>query len=85
MEEAGYYGPVYNVVITYKKSIKLVDQIFEKAWIDLNQGLKTAYGFQIVNGEGDICAEGSTRHIVVKKEGDQFKPVQFKKAYPEWF
>ncbi|WP_026104941.1 acyl-CoA thioesterase [Halalkalibacterium ligniniphilum] len=85
MEKAGYYAPVYNLEITYKKSIKLGDRVFVKTWIDLNQGLKTAYGFQIVNGDGDVCAEGSTTHIVVKKDGDQFKPVQFKKAFPEWF
>ena len=27
--------------------------------------------------------EGSTTHIVVKK--DNFRPVQFKKAFPDWF
>jgi acyl-CoA thioester hydrolase len=85
MERKGYYAPVYNLDITYKKSIKLGDQVFVKTWIEENQGLRTVYGFQIVNGKDEICAEGTTTHIVVKKENNEFKPVQFKKAFPEWF
>ncbi|MDI3312517.1 MAG: thioesterase [Thermoanaerobacterium sp.] len=85
MERTGYYAPVYNLDITYKKSIKLGDQVFLKTWIEENQGLRTVYGFQIVNGKGEICAEGTTTHIVVNKDNNEFKPVQFKKAFPEWF
>lgn len=85
MEAQGYYAPVYNLEITYKKSIKLEDQVFVKTWIEENTGLKTKYGFQIVNGDGVVCSEGSTTQIVVKKDGEQFKPVQFKKVFPEWF
>lgn len=84
MEKAGYYAPVYNLEITYEKPVKLGDRVFVKTWVDVNQGLRTVYGFQIVNGE-EVCAKGTTTHIVVKKEHDKFKPVQFKKAFPEWF
>ena len=83
MERAGYYAPIYNIDITYKKSIKLGDKVFVKTWVDKNQGLKTVYGFEVVNGEDEVCAEGTTTHIVVRKE--DFKPIQFKKAFPEWF
>jgi acyl-CoA thioester hydrolase len=85
MEKLGYYAPVYNLEITYKKSIKLGDKAFVKTWVEENHGLRTVYGFQIVNGEGEVCAEGTTTHIVVKKDKDHFKPIQFKKAFPEWF
>ncbi|AKP46060.1 MULTISPECIES: acyl-CoA thioesterase [Bacillus] len=86
MEKAGYYAPVYNLNITYRKSLKLGDKVFVKTWVEKNQGLKTEYGFQIVNGDGEVCAEGSTTHIVVRKdEKGEFKPVQFKKAFPDWF
>lgn len=85
MEKAGYYAPVYNLNITYKKSIRLGDRVFVHTWVEENDGLRTVYGFQIVNGEEEVCAEGATTHIVVKKEGDQFKPIQFKKAFPEWY
>jgi acyl-CoA thioester hydrolase len=83
MERAGYYAPIYNLEITYKKSLKLGDKVFVKTWVDKNQGLKTVYGFEVVNGKDEVCAEGTTTHIVVRKE--DFKPIQFKKAFPEWF
>ncbi|USK31252.1 acyl-CoA thioesterase (plasmid) [Bacillus sp. CMF21] len=85
MERAGYYAPVYNLEITYKKSIRYGDRAFIKTWVQENQGVRIVYGFQIVNGEDEVCAEGTTTHIVVKKEGIQFKPVPFKRAFPEWF
>jgi acyl-CoA thioester hydrolase len=83
MERAGYYAPIYNLEITYKKSLKLGDKVFVKTWVDKNQGMKTVYGFEVVNGKDEVCAEGTTTHIVVRKE--DFKPIQFKKAFPEWF
>lgn len=83
MEESGYYAPVYNVTRTYKKSIRYGERAFVNTWVEVNDGLKTIYGYSIVNGNDEICAEGTTTHIVVKK--DNFRPVQFKKAFPEWF
>ncbi|MEB6550444.1 acyl-CoA thioesterase [Heyndrickxia sporothermodurans] len=83
MEKSGYYAPVYNLEITYKKSIKYGDKVIVKTWVEENKNLRTIYGFMIVNGEDEICAEGTTTHIVVRKE--DFKPVQFKKVFPEWF
>lgn len=83
MEKKGYYAPVYNVDATYKKAVHYGDRVFVKCWVEENQGLWTVYGYQVVNGDGEVCAEGTTKHILVKK--DNFKPVQFKKAFPEWF
>ncbi|WP_394232275.1 acyl-CoA thioesterase [Niallia oryzisoli] len=83
MEESGYYAPVYDVNCTYKKAIRYGERAFVNTWVELNDGLKTVYGYSIVNGNNEVCAEGTTTHIVVKK--DNFRPVQFKKAFPEWF
>ncbi|MGI6450183.1 MAG: acyl-CoA thioesterase [Desulfitobacteriia bacterium] len=83
MEKAGYYAPVYNANITYKRAIRYGDKAFVQTWVEENQGLKTVYGYRIINGPGEICAEGSTAHVLIRK--DSFKPVQFKKAFPEWF
>jgi len=83
MEKAGYYAPVYKVEVTYKKAVRYGDKVFVKTWVEENQGLKTVYGYQIVNDLEAVCAEGITTHIIVRK-GD-FKPVQFKKVFPEWF
>lgn len=83
MEEAGYYAPVYDVNCTYKKAIRYGEKAFVHTWVEAVDRLKTVYGYSIVNGNDEVCAEGSTTHIVVRKE--DFKPVQFKKAFPEWY
>ena len=82
MEEAGYYAPVYDIQITYKKPLRYGDQAFVKTWVAHNDGIKTIYGYTIINGNEEVCAEGTSIHIIVKKEN--FRPTSFKKAFPEW-
>ncbi|WP_082676314.1 acyl-CoA thioesterase [Shouchella shacheensis] len=83
MEEAGYYAPVYDVQATYKKALRYGEEAKVETWISLNDGVKTVYSYNILNGEGDLCVTGYTTHIIVKK--DTFRPVRFKKAFPEWY
>jgi acyl-CoA thioester hydrolase len=83
MENAGYYAPVYNVNITYKKPIRYGERAFVKTWIEENQGLRTVYGYHIINGNGEVCVEATTSHVLVRKK--DFKPARFKKVFPEWF
>jgi acyl-CoA thioester hydrolase len=83
MENQGYYAPVYDIQITYKKPLRYGDRGFVKTWVEKNDGIKSVYGYQIVNGEDDICAEGTSTHIIVKKES--FRPTSFKRAFPEWY
>ncbi|MCG1009627.1 acyl-CoA thioesterase [Salinicoccus sp. ID82-1] len=85
MERAGYFAPVYNVDVTYKKALKYGDRAFVRTWIEENTGIKTVYAYEIVNGAGEVCTEAKTTLIVVKKVDDEFKPVVFKKTFPEWF
>ncbi len=83
MEKSGFCSPVLRVEITYRKPIRYGDKVQVKTWIEENHGLKTTYGYQVINGKGEICAVGTTLHIVVKKV--DFKPVQFMKNFPGWF
>ncbi|AQS58245.1 acyl-CoA thioesterase [Desulforamulus ferrireducens] len=83
MERQGYYAPVYNIEITYKRAIRYGERAVVRTWVEKNDGLRTVYGYQIVNGEGEICVEGTSTHIIVRKE--DFRPVQFKKVFPAWF
>jgi acyl-CoA thioester hydrolase len=83
MENSGYYAPVYDIQITYKKPLRYGDRGFVKTWVEKNDGIKTIYGYTIVNGDDETCAEGTSTHIIVKKEN--FRPTSFKKAFPEWF
>lgn len=83
MENSGYYAPVYDIQITYKKPLRYGDKAYVKTWVDKNDGIKTIYGYSIFNGEDEVCAEGNSTHIIVKK--DNFRPTSFKKTFPEWF
>jgi acyl-CoA thioester hydrolase len=83
MENSGYYAPVYDIQITYKKPLRYGDRGFVKTWVSHNDGVKTVYSYSIVNGDGEACAEGTSTHIIVKKSN--FRPTSFKRAFPEWF
>lgn len=83
MEEAGFFAPVYDIQITYKKPLRYGDKAFVKTWVEHNDGIKTIYGYTITNGNDEVCAEGTSTHIIVKK--NNFRPTSFKKAFPEWF
>lgn len=83
MERQGYYAPVYNIEITYKRAIRYGEKAVVRTWVEKNNGLRTVYGYHILNGEGEICVEGTSTHIIVRKE--DFRPVQFKKLFPAWF
>jgi acyl-CoA thioester hydrolase len=83
METLGYFSPVYDIQITYKKPLRYGDKGFVKTWVEKNDGIKSVYGYTIVNGDDEVCAEGTSTHIIVKKAN--FRPTSFKKAFPEWF
>lgn len=83
MEKAGYVAPVYHLDITYKHAIRFGEKVFVHTWIEENQRSKTIYGFRVFNEKNGICAEGTTTHLVVKK--DSFRPISFAKAFPSWF
>ena len=83
MEEAGYYAPVYDIQVTYKTPLRYGDHAYVHTWIEENNRLKTLYGYEIRNQNNQVCATGTSTHIVVKK--DNFRPIQFSKAFPEWF
>lgn len=83
MEKSGYFSPVYDIQITYKKPLRYGDRGFVKTWVEKNDGIKTVYGYSIFNGDEETCALGSSTHIIVKK--DSFRPTSFKKTFPEWF
>ncbi len=83
MEQAGYISPVQEMRIEYKKGIRYGDEVLLKTWINNNGGVKTEYGYEVWNGEGELCVEGASTHYVVRRE--DFKPVQFKKVFPDWY
>lgn len=85
MEREGFVAPIHNVNITYKVPIMYGDRAFVRTWVTKNTGIRVTYAFEIVNQDGDVCADGDVTCIVGKRTETGFKPVNFKKAYPEWF
>ncbi|GGH14674.1 acyl-CoA thioesterase [Paenibacillus segetis] len=83
MEQSGYISPVHEMKVEYKRGITYGDQVLLRTWIKENGGVKTVYGYQVLDGEGVLRVEGSSSHYVVRRE--DFKPVQFKKVFPEWY
>jgi len=83
MEDDGYYAPVYDIQATYKKPLRYGDKAIVKTWVSHNDGVKTTYSYTILNGQEEVCVEGSSTHIIVRK--DNFRPAAFKKVFPEWF
>ncbi|WP_059054345.1 acyl-CoA thioesterase [Paenibacillus senegalimassiliensis] len=83
MEQSGYISPVHEMKVEYKRGIRYGESVLLKTRIIDNGGVKTVYGYEVYNGEGTLCVEGSSSHYVVRRE--DFKPVQFKKVFPEWY
>lgn len=83
MEQSGYISPVQEMKVEYKRGIRYGEEVLLRTWIKQNGGVKTEYAYEVLNGEGTLCVTGSSIHYVVRRE--DFKPVQFKKVFPEWY
>lgn len=82
MEEDGVVSPILEVNVKYKKAMRYGDTATVKTWIEKYDGLRVIYGYEILNGSGEVCITASTTNICVKK--DSFRPVSLKRVYPEW-
>lgn len=83
MEQAGYISPVQEMKVEYRKGIRYGDEVLLRTWIKENGGVKTVYSYEVLNGQGELCVQGASVHYVVRRE--DFKPVQFKKIFPDWY
>ncbi|GIO39353.1 4-hydroxybenzoyl-CoA thioesterase [Paenibacillus antibioticophila] len=83
MEQAGYISPVQEMKVEYRKGIRYGDEVLLRTWIKENGGVKTVYSYEVLNGQGELCVLGTSVHYVVRRE--DFKPVQFKKIFPDWY
>lgn len=82
MEKDGVVSPVVDVALSYKKPARYGDTVTIYTWVEDYDGLRTTYGYKIQNEAGDLCLTGKTVHICVRK--DNFRPIKFRKVYPEW-
>ncbi|HZG73536.1 MAG TPA: thioesterase family protein [Chondromyces sp.] len=82
MEEQGYVSPVLDIQLSYKKPFRYGETATVHTWIEKYSGVRTTYGYEIINQQGEICVTGTTSHTVVKK--DSFRPISMKRQFPEW-
>ena len=82
MEKDGYLAPVLDAQANFKKSVLYGGYAKVRIWIEEYDGIKTVYGYEILDEQGNICVTGSSSHILVKK--GSFRPVAMKKVFPDW-
>ena len=82
MEKEGYLSPVLDVECHYKKPTKYGEKAFVKTWIEEYTGVKTVYGYEVVNEKGELCVHGKTSHTVCNAKN--FRPISMRKVFPHW-
>lgn len=82
MEKDGIVSPVIDIAVSYKKSLHYGETATVHTWVEEYNGFKTTYGYEIKTPGNETALTGTSSHICVKKEN--FKPIQFRKFYPEW-
>lgn len=83
MENDGIVSPVLDLQITYRKAMRYGEKAIVKTWVDSVNPVRVVYGYEIYNGDGDLCVTAATTNICVKKEN--FRPISLKKLYPKWY
>ncbi|KKK37318.1 hypothetical protein WQ57_14010 [Mesobacillus campisalis] len=82
MEKEGIISPVIDIQASYKQPVRYGQQAVIKTWIEEYDGLRVTYGYEVLNGSGELALTGTSRHVCVKKES--FRPISIKRVYPDW-
>ncbi|GIP61891.1 acyl-CoA thioesterase [Virgibacillus pantothenticus] len=82
MESHQIVSPVTNAQIQFKKPIRYGEQVTVVTWLEAYNGIRTVYGYHILNGKEEIAVSGTTEHVIVNKE--TFRPLSLKKTFPDW-
>lgn len=82
MEQHNVVSPVLDAQISFKKPVRYGEKVFVKTWIEEYDGLRTIYGYRIIDENDETRVSGKTKHVVVKK--DSFRPISLRKSFPKW-
>ncbi|GAA0611688.1 YbgC/FadM family acyl-CoA thioesterase [Virgibacillus siamensis] len=82
MEKQNVVAPVVDANISFKQPVHYGEEAFVETWIEEYDGLRTVYGYSIVNEKDEICVTGTTKHVIVKK--DTFRPLSLRRSFPDW-
>ncbi|WP_163536886.1 thioesterase family protein [Gracilibacillus sp. YIM 98692] len=82
MEKDGIVSPVINANIQFQQPVRYGEEAFVQTWLESYNGIRTTYGYKILNHKKEVAVSGETQHVIVKK--DNFKPLSLKKKLPNW-
>ncbi|WP_067730297.1 acyl-CoA thioesterase [Oceanobacillus damuensis] len=82
MEKHHVVSPVLDARLTYKKPVRYGEEAFVETWLKEYDGIRTVYGYDIIDAQGEIAVSGYTKHTVVKK--DSFRPISLRRSFPDW-
>lgn len=82
MEKEQVVSPVTDVKISYRKPVRYDEKVIIETWIESYNGIRTTYGYHVINAANEIVVSGYTEHVIVNK--DTFRPLSLRKAFPDW-
>ncbi|CDQ19622.1 acyl-CoA thioesterase [Halobacillus karajensis] len=82
IEQQGVVSPVIDAQVSFKKPVRYGDEVHIRTWVENYDGLRVAYGYEVVVNNDEIAVTGVTKHVIVKK--DTFKPVSIRRSFPDW-
>ncbi|WP_405101993.1 acyl-CoA thioesterase [Oceanobacillus sp. FSL H7-0719] len=82
MEKQNVVSPVLDANIKFNKPVRYGEAVYVDTWLEEYDGLRSAYGYEVIREDGEIAVSGITRHVIVNKE--TFRPLSLRKKFPEW-
>ncbi|WP_163972155.1 acyl-CoA thioesterase [Oceanobacillus halotolerans] len=82
MEKHNVVSPVVDANISFKKPIRYGEKTSVQTWLESYDGIRTVYGYHILDKDNNVAVSGTTKHVIVKK--DSFRPLSLRKAFPDW-
>src|SRR5699024_1490788 len=82
MEKDNIISPVIDVKVQYKKTARYGDTVTILTWLEDYNGLRTIYGYRVMNEKDDLLVTGTTEHVITYAHNS--RPTRLKKSYPEW-
>ncbi|SER09596.1 acyl-CoA thioester hydrolase [Gracilibacillus ureilyticus] len=82
MEAEGIVSPVIDAKIQFKQPIRYGEEAYVETWLESYNGIRTTYGYRILNNNNEVAVTGETQHVIVQKHS--FRPQSLKKKFPDW-
>ncbi|HUN05421.1 MAG TPA: thioesterase family protein [Aggregatilineales bacterium] len=69
-ERSGHYLTVAEVNARYIKPARYGDRLTIRCWIEDMKSRGLTFSYEIVNGAGELCVTGSSKHICITHNGE---------------